>query len=204
MDPEAYASAEAYAHTAVAVALRRGLLAAPTACVVCHRAEGDLPARRRCPARRVVYHHWSARPEHALSVFACCRSCHSRIHLGLIVEPFTGRRYASPEDWLQPFDLPAGVVIAPTLRAWRPAPQAPDRLAPFLNLLGAVPDLKVSVKAGVTVPEVARRRKLLGIPAFVKGGPIADLTPEPVRVIGTPRPSNAELGRRRRALAATA
>jgi hypothetical protein len=164
MDPRAYASDYVYAHAAVATAMQRGLLATPTACVVCDRAEGDIPARRRRPSRRVVYHHWSGLPKHALSVFACCRSCHSRIHLGLIVEPFTGRRYASPDDWLQPFDLPAGVVIEPAVRVWRPTPAA-DRLAPFLDLLGTMPDVKVGVKAGVPAPEVARRRKALGIPA---------------------------------------
>jgi hypothetical protein len=85
-----------HAHAAVTAALARGTLAPPVTCEAC----GGSPGPRQKLLRhgrlsrltsQMVYHHHDYLL--ALDVIPLCRSCHRRVHLGLMVEPRTGRLY---------------------------------------------------------------------------------------------------------------
>lgn len=79
-------------HTAVRLAIVAGDLRPLSACcckscgVRFGRAAGELDNRWN-----LVYHHPD--PADFLFVVPLCRSCHGKVHAGLIVEPVTGRWY---------------------------------------------------------------------------------------------------------------
>ena len=45
----------------------------------------------------MILHHWSYEREHWLDVIPLCLSCHRKVHIGLLDEPRTGRRYVREE-----------------------------------------------------------------------------------------------------------
>ena len=63
-------------------------------------------------AAGIHQHHWSYRPEHMKDTIPLCRSCHRRVHTGVIPEPRTGRVYTTV-----PVPRPAIVLTMPF--AWR-------------------------------------------------------------------------------------
>lgn len=92
---QAEASLEHRARKAVARATEAGHLPAePAGCAVCGTVgyrEESAPGQR-LPAWSIVWHHHSYAEADWLNVTPVCHSCHHRIHLGQIPEPWTGER----------------------------------------------------------------------------------------------------------------
>jgi hypothetical protein len=71
-------------------AVREGLLDNKRPCVVCATPQGDTPGGGKV----VALHHPDYR--RAFYVIPLCRSCHGKVHAGVIPEPETGRIYTAP------------------------------------------------------------------------------------------------------------
>ena len=85
-------------------AIRRGIMARPSACEVCGLANVSEIRKGRLwwP---VLCHHWSYELEHVFDVIPLCYSCHKKVHAGSMPEPRTNMRY-TPRDPNRPCDPP--------------------------------------------------------------------------------------------------
>jgi DNA-binding MarR family transcriptional regulator len=111
-------SRKAHVRSLTTEAVREGLLDNSRPCTVCGVAQGPTPGG----SQRVALHH----PDYQrpFYVIPLCRSCHAKVHEGLIPEPETGRIYTAP---VRPSKMLPHV--AARVREGS-APRSPDTLPP--------------------------------------------------------------------------
>jgi hypothetical protein len=143
------------AHAAVSRAVAAGRLVRRNACLVCLRGPTQ-------------FHHWSYLPEHRLDVVELCRSCHDRVHRGLMVEPLLGTYRTGPCQAQPPWHSDR-VAMSFVVRFYPQIPPAmtADRHQFVVDLLDHAPVLWRAVAA-----DRRRHPDLRALCTWINDGPV--------------------------------